>query len=103
MLDGLEVDGRQRADVEAEFFEGRGIKFLGFCCDGWFGAHDDVFGCVGVRGEETPVHEAAVAEVRIIDLFGAPFEDFRDDFRAFGGTLEEELDCGGQESELNFG
>ena len=61
-----------------------------------------MFGCFWVGGEETPVHEAAVAEVWVVDFFGAPFEDLWDDGGAFARSLEEEFYCGGEEGELDF-
>lgn len=73
MLDGFQVHGGESADVEAELFKGAGVEFLAFGADGGLLAHDDLLCGLGVGGEQTPVHVASVAEVRVVGFFGAPF------------------------------
>ena len=79
-----------------------GVEFLGLCSDGGLFAHDDEFGGCGVGGEEAPVHVPPVAEVRVIRVFGSPFEDFENEVLALCGTLDEEFNGGCEKGELNF-
>lgn len=102
LVDGLEIDGGEGADVETHFLEGCGIEFLGFGGDWRLLTEDNLAGCGEVCGEESPVHVSAVTQIRVIGFLSSPFEDFGDEVLALGGPLDEEFDGGGEEGELYF-
>lgn len=102
LVDGLEVDGCEGADVETHFLKGRGVEFLRFCCDRWLLAHDDLACRGGVRGEQPPVHVPPVAQIGVIGFLGGPLEDLWHEILALSGSLDEEFDRGGEEGQLDL-
>jgi hypothetical protein len=102
LLHWFEVDGCQSADVEAQLFERVGLEFLAFGCDRGLFAHYNLLGGRRVGGQQTPVHVPPVAQVRVVGVLGAPFQDLGHQFLALGGTLDEQFDGGGEERELHF-
>ena len=70
--------------------------------DGRLVGEDDVVSCPRIGREQSPVDEAAVAQVRVVDLLSRPFEYLGDELLSCRWSLDEELDRRGEQSELDL-
>lgn len=102
-VNGLEVHRGKRANVHAHLLEGGRIQTLGLRGDWRLYAHDDVPRHGGVvHGQQAPVEEAALAQVRVVALLRGPLEHLGHELRTLGRALEKQLHGRGQQRELHL-
>ena len=100
----LVVDAAQRACVQQKLVERTTIHAVRVVRDGRFLREHD-FTCDGrVDREQAPIHEAPVAQVGIVNLFGRPLEHLVHERldRVGRALVDEQLDGRGDKRELHL-
>ncbi len=99
----LVVDRRQSGNVADELVKKTWLQEIGLLGNGGLLGQNNVFSCTRIRGEKTPVDVPPVSEVGVVTVLGGQAEGVLDQVGGVRGTLEEELDDGGQQLELDLG
>ena len=94
----------QRRSVQQQLIQRAAVHAVRVRRDRRLLAQHDLLRRRGVHGEQAPVHEAAVAQVGVVDVLGRRFEDLVHE--RLGGlglrVVDEVLDDGGEEGELHL-
>ncbi len=98
----LVVDGCEAGQVDDELVQQRRLQLVGLLGDERLLGQDHLAGRGRVRGQEAPVDEPAVAEVRVVRVLRGEAEHLLDELLRVRGLLEEELDDRRQQLQLDL-
>mmetsp|Transcript_34025 Transcript_34025/g.78514 ORF Transcript_34025/g.78514 Transcript_34025/m.78514 type:complete len:352 (+) Transcript_34025:1119-2174(+) len=97
------IHAGQRGDLRDQNIQETGIQFVNFVFDDGFFREHHGLGRLRIGGEEAPVDEPPVAEVRVVGFLRRHIQDSLDHVLGVFGVLEETFDRGGEELQLYRG
>jgi len=96
------VDAGQAGDVADQLVQQGRLDQVGLLGDERLLRQNNFLSSGRVRGEQTPVNEASVAEIWILAVLRGERQDLLDQLLGVRGSLEEQLDDAGEQLELDL-